>query len=194
MSKVFVALDNIMDADEVLEIIQRFGPAIVSAVNEAAVRAHHQAHERVSKDLNFPPGYLNNSTLKLRKASGSARLAGAVISARTRPTSLNRFAMTGQDMRPKHGLSVEVSKGDRKAIPKAFFMLVSNGNMAVAMRHKSWREIPGIRAGKYVWNGLVFLYGPSVDQVFKTHRPEIAEGALDRLEEAFNKLIDGVAQ
>lgn len=51
--------------------------------------------------------------------------------------------------------------------------------------------MPNINAQKYAWNGLVALYGPSVDQVFKTHRdgPDgIASQALDRLEAVIDTL------
>lgn len=194
MSIVYVALDNITEVSEIRDLIEKSGPALLRAVNDAGRWAHAEAHKRVGKDLNWPAGYLNDKTLSFRPARGHNKHDGAIVRARTRPTSLNRFALTGQSMRERHGVRVEVTKGSPKTIQKAFFMRLNNRNVGMAIREHSYREMPGVRAGKYVWNGLVFLYGPSVDQVFRTHRdgPDgIAAQALDRLEESFERLLGG---
>lgn len=190
MSMILVHLDNIKSIDEIRDIIANQGTSLLRAVNDAGRWAHREAERRVTKDINWPSGYINGRTLGYKAARDIK--SGSVISARSRPSTMSRFAISGQSMREKHGLKFEVTKGTRKTLKKAFFFKGSNSNMLVAMRENRYRELPNINANKYVWNGLVFLYGPSVDQVFRTHRdgPQgIASEALDRLSADFDRLI-----
>lgn len=191
----YVALENVMDLDDLRQVIDRHGEAILHAVNDAGRWAHHEAHKRVSKDLNWPAGYINQQRLKFRPARGNFKIGAggaAVITARSRPTVISRFnGMTVKGPDGKNfGVKVEVTRGKPKTIRKAF-MRTMNGNALVLIRDYSYREMPNIKASKYVWNGLVTLYGPSVDQVFRTHRdgPDgIATQALDKLEAAIEQL------
>lgn len=189
MSMVYVHLDNVAGIDQIRKIIADQGPALLRAVNDTGRWAHKEAQTRVTKDLNWPGGYINAKTLGLKPATDFK--VGATIQARTRPSTMTRFALSGQKLRNKNGIRFEVRKGQQKTLKKAFFFGGKNMNALVAMREHSYKELPNVTAGKYVWNGLVFLYGPSVDQVFKTHRDGqggIASQALDKLEQDFLRL------
>lgn len=194
----YVALENVMDLDDLKGVLENHGPAIMAAVNDAGRWAYYEAHKQISKDLNWPAGYINQQRLKFWPARGNFKFGGggaAVVTARSRPTTLTRFnamSVKGPDGKPS-GVRVEVSRGKSKVIKNAFMRTI-NGNALVMMRDYHYRELPNVNANKYVWNGLVTLYGPSVDQAFKTHRDGkdgIAAHALEKLEEDIQKLWGG---
>lgn len=190
MSMVHVHLNNVASIEELRRIINEQGSALLRAINDTGRWAHRETEKRVTKDVNWPAGYINQKTLSFKPARSLAS-GGAAISARTRPSTMTRFALSGQKMRDKNGLRFEVNKGSQKTLKNAFFFGGKTVNMLVAMREDKYFELPNTSANKYVWNGLVFLYGPSVDQVFKTHRDGnggIADQALDKLEAAFARL------
>lgn len=196
-SMVYVALNNVQDLDAVRDVIERFGPTLLRTVNDVGRWAHQEARKRVSQDINWPAGYLNEQRLSFKPARvhDRTRAGAAIIRGRARPSTMTRFAMTAPGAkRAGGGIEFQVKKGKHKALRKAFFRKLK-GNMLVMMREGDYRQMPDINASKYVWNGFVFLYGPSIDQVFRTHRdgPEgIASEALDLLEEAFNALFKEV--
>jgi len=194
MAVAYVALENITSVGNLREALERHGPTLLRAVNDAGRWAHAEARKRVqADDINWPGGYINDKTLSFRPARDLLRgnSGSAIIKARSRPSTLTRFnAATAQDGKTR-GVRVEVIRGKPKTIWKAFFGRFDD-NVLVMMREGDYRQLPHINAHKYVWNGLVSLYGPSVDQVFKTHRdgPDgIANQALDRLEDAFAELM-----
>lgn len=193
MAVAYVALENVMDLDHLRQVLESSGPELIRAVNNAGRWAHGEAHKRItSGGVNWPGGYINDKTLGFRPAKNGLRGNGgsAIITARSRPSTLSRFNATMVGDGLSRGVRVEVMRGKPKTIWRAFTRQM-RGNALVMMREEEYRQLPNVNAQKYVWNGLVTLYGPSVDQVFKTHLPGqggIAEGALDRLQDAVEKL------
>lgn len=166
--------------------VQHFFDALPDVANKAATLAINDTAERVAvpqirNEINaqvaFPTGYL-----KLPTRLGVTRKARfnsleAVITARDRPTSLARFApgQTVQNTR-KGGVRVEVKKGSRRLMKKAFMVSLRNGNVGLAIRLKDGEKLdnkrdPAIQLAKNVY----LLYGPSVDQVFRGVVPEKQE-------------------
>ncbi|RDD72905.1 hypothetical protein [Paracoccus versutus] len=194
MAVAYVALENVVDVAQLREVLENHGPVLLRAVNDAGRFAHNEARKRITDGgTNWPAGYINNKTLNFRPATSLMRgnTGSAVITARSRPSTLTRFNATVVNDDKRKGVRVEVNRGRPKILWKAF-MTNMGGNALVMMREGDYRQLPNINAHKYAWNGLVSLYGPSVDQVFKTHRdgPDgIATMALDRLEDVFAELM-----
>lgn len=141
------------------------------AVNDTTTRtALPQIRNDMGAQIAFPSGYL-----KLPSRLGVTRKASpqsleARITARDRPTSLARFS-TPTGARTK-GIRVEVKRGARKLLKKAFIVGLKNGNSGLAIRLKDGEKVEGkrdeaVRLSKNVY----LLYGPSVDQVFKGVAP-----------------------
>jgi hypothetical protein len=179
--------------------------ALRFAVNDAARFAARRASVEIRRQVNFPRNYLgdaSNSDARLRitqMAKGGDLTA--VISARQRPTSLGRFASgtpTFGRSRGK-GARVKVKAGaGYRTIPNSFFLRLRAGssnlgesNIGLAIRLKRGERlrrrakgVTGLSAfGKD--KNLYLLYGPSVDQVFRSVRDDIAPEVASRAEREF---------
>lgn len=163
------------------------------AANEGLAILRNEVYQEIA----FPKGYLEEDRLKLRRRATNSRLE-AVISARDRATSLARFA-TGQtpaNTRGK-GVSIEVKRGSRKLLKKAFLVNLNNGNTGLAIRLKPGEKIGNKREMKMVafGKGAYLLYGPSVDQVFRDvadqAAPEIGNMVAKEFFRQFTRLSRG---
>lgn len=191
--------------------LERFFERAPKITTEAARLAINQVAERggrklllqdINKQVAFPSGYVNGDRLSVRKAYNTN--LEAVITARQRPTSLARFATgsvaTAGNVR--RGLSVMVHPGSRKSMPNAFLIRLragstvsdTNFNMGVALRLKPGERIRNKTKQSAVQLGhnLYLLYGPSVDQVFRSvaedDAPEIASMVADEFFRQFTRL------
>ena len=99
-------------------------------------------------------------------------LASAVIAARTEPTSLARFATQATRGGKRAGLRIGIQRGGGKAVLRSgFFINLRAGNRGVAIREAVANKVNLRRAGfstRASKRGYLLLYGPSVDQVFRT--------------------------
>lgn len=163
------------------------------AVNDIASRSGMKMiRDHMLDEVAFPTGYLTGDRLGVTKRATNRDLE-AVITGRKRATSLARFtngsAIPG--MR-SNGVSVRVKRGKTTHMRKAFLVRLKRGasmdednyNVGLALRlgpgetlgnkkdtHKSWL-VPG---------KVALLYGPSVDQVFRTVADDVAPDIGDML-------------
>lgn len=161
------------------------------AINTTLTRGRTASARRIRQQINFPASYLSASSGRLdvsRKAS-NGNLEGA-ITGRQRPTSLARFLVGTQS----RGVRVAVHPGQSKRLPRAFLVKLRSGsealgNLGLAIRTKGERPRSAYkpkRLGKNLW----LLYGPSVDQVFRTVAEDVSPELGDFLEKEFLRLVD----
>lgn len=178
------------------------------AVNAAARRGRTMAAEGVLRETAFPPSYVapREGRLAVSKFASNSNLE-AVISGRTRATSLSRFVQgptTLGGAKRKAGLRVRVdpAKGTRR-LPAAFLIRLrsassgmdTKGNVGVAVRTRDGRQPPGYKPVKIADN-LWLLYGPSVAQNLYSERNkggvynDISPKVADVLEREFWRQMD----
>ncbi|WP_329502985.1 hypothetical protein PCP35_09245 [Pseudomonas aeruginosa] len=180
--------------------------AVRMAINDVAKGpALRRAREEVGDQVNFPAGYLTGDRLGVSKLARNHDLE-AVITGRDRPTSLARFV---RNPRPgQRGVMVEVHKGSAQYMKKAFLLRLRSGrvmdgqtfNIGLAIRLAPGEKIHNRREAANVnysslGNGVVLLYGPSVDQVFRSVSddiaPEVGDMAVAEFWRQFARLTNG---
>lgn len=166
------------------------------AINDVAKRSGLSlARREISDQVNFPTGYLSNDRLAVTKLARNDDLE-AIITGRDRPTSLARFAVGG--IRPgQRGIRVAVHKGGSVMMRRAFAVPLygssgSGSNIGLAIRLKAGERLYGRNEStsysvfKRDKNGtIVLLYGPSVDQVFRSVADDIAPELADDVSAEF---------
>lgn len=145
------------------------------AVNDAATKGRKRIADQVLRETAFPDDYVapRNGRLVVKQKATNATLE-AVISARTRATSLARFVkgsaqIGGANRKP--GVRVEVNPGSVKELKRAFLIRLRAGsasldtrsNLGLAVRTQNGRPPPGYKPKK-IGQNLWLLYGPSVAQ------------------------------
>lgn len=186
--------------DEIVNLDKQLDPQIVKAayraINATADRARTDSAEEIRRQVNFPASYLKPSQGRLlvsQRASGSS--LEAIISGRRRATSLARFVTSGTP--GKKGVSVAVKPGRNVELPNAFLMRLRSGsnvdtknNLGLAIRTAKGERPNSAYKPVRVADGLWLLYGPSVDQVFKTVREDVRPDAESFLASEFYRLLD----
>jgi len=144
------------------------------------------------RQVNFPRGYLrgNNARLKVTQKASDGNLE-AVITGRSEPTSLARFVTSATK---SGGVRVSVKPGSSRQIKNGFLInlragATSLGNKGLAVRTDG-RKPRGAYKPKEIAPGLWLLYGPSVDQVFRSVRSDITPSVEDYLSNEFLRLWD----
>lgn len=184
---VIEGLSSLEDIESLPENILKSARA---AINRAADRTRTNADREIRKDLNFPATYLRDRLQVRKRASGTT--LEAVIQGRDRPTSLARFTTSRNPRIGKAGVKVRVAQGATKTMKGAFIMQLKNGNLGLAMRMKPGVRLTGSRAAKRFSSkdsDLYLLYGPSVDQAFRTVLPDQEDFASEILEREFLRLM-----
>lgn len=159
--------------------------AINSVANRGALKL---ARERITDEVDFPKGYLSGDRLRVTKLAKEGDLE-AVITARKRATSLARFA-SGQPLgsRSGAGVRVRVKKGSSVHIRKGWLVKLNAGarrasqiedgyNVGLAIRIRPGESISNKASEHRSWlvkGQVALLYGPSVDQIFRSVAPSIA--------------------
>ena len=148
------------------------------AVNDAATRGRTAMGREVLSQVNFPTDYVapRNKRLYVSKNARNTDLE-AIITARSRPTSLARFAKESKPGRGKEGVRVEVKRGAVRTLPGAFLIRLRSGsaltdtkfNMGLAIRTENGKPPPGYKPAP-LGNGLWLLYGPSVSQLIHSEK------------------------
>ena len=178
------------------------------AINDVAKRSGiNLARREIMEQVNFPSGYLSNDRLFVAKLARDDDLE-AIIIGRDRPTSLARFA-TGPIRAGQRGVRVAVHKGEAVMMRKAFIVPLygrsgDGSNLGLAIRLKPGERIYGRReAGNVDYNvfkrdkngTIVLLYGPSVDQVFRSVAddiaPELADDVTSEFFRQFARMTNG---
>lgn len=190
-------LDAITSLDEIPAKVRR---AARAAVNKATDRARTASAREIRQQINFPARYLDPSEGRLfvsQKATNNN--LEAKITGRLRPTSLARFARGNPQPGDGAGVAVQVSAGGAtRNLPRAFVIRLRAGsaaldtksNLGLAIRTKNGEPPRGAYKPTKLGQNLWLLYGPSVAQVFKSVRSDVAPDTADFLEKEFLRLMD----
>lgn len=169
------------------------------AVNAAARKARATGAERMMQQVAFPAGYLNDGKgrLKITKYATESSLE-AVVRGRFAPTSLARYSVNPDIglARRNGGVTVKVHPGAPKFMKRAFFIKLRKNteltetvyNLGLALRLKPGEAIIHKKYMKQLKGNLYLLYGPSVDQVFKSVAKDITPEIENYLEKEFLRL------
>lgn len=187
-------LDELKDLDK--QVDSQIVQAAYRAINATADRARTDSAEEIRRQVNFPASYLKPSQGRLlvtqRASSDSLE---AIITGRRRATSLARFVTSGTP--GKKGVTVAVKPGRSVELPNAFLMKLRSGsnvdtknNLGLAIRTAKGERPNSAYKPVRVADGLWLLYGPSVDQVFKTVREDVRPDAESYLASEFYRLLD----
>jgi hypothetical protein len=148
----------------------------------------------MKQQIAFPPGYLEDPERFGQTGYSTPARLETKISARSRPTSLARFA--GAPAVGQEGVTVQVKAGRSIRLKRAFTVRLragtvldsSNFNVGIAVRVQAGQTLRNKRdlsgAAKLAPN-VFLLYAPSVDQVFRTVAPERTPAVLDLMGQEF---------
>lgn len=168
--------------------------AAVLSINQTTQRTGIQAARKAMlAEVAFPAGYLTPPRFDVTKLATENSLS-ASIQGRFTPTSLARFSTqrarfirTGR--RGRGGVTVRVSPGRSTTLNRAFLINLRNGNLGLAIRLKPGETLAHTHGAKLLTSGplrgLALLYGPSVDQVFRTVAADITPDLLAALQTEF---------
>jgi hypothetical protein len=183
------------------EADKRIVAAARMAINRTAQRARTAASREMRQQVNFPASYLTGESARLnitRQATNEN--LEAVITGRQRATSLARFSRDrdAASARRRGGVSVQVKPGEARFMKGAFLVKLRAGatktdtqfNLGLAIRLKPGERIRNKTQMQQLDHNVYLLYGPSVDQVFRTVREDIAPDAESFLETEFRRLLD----
>lgn len=192
-----VAVDGLESlATDFAEITDKIAARASMAINATARRYRTEASRLIRDEVAFPARYLDSRTdgrLRVRQTATAARLEAA-IEGRFEPTSLTRFvrgAVTHGRKAPK----LRVNPGRTTQIPNSFIMNLRNGNKGLAIRLKPGETIQNKRRMVSFSRkdaNLYLLYGPSVDQVFRSVASDVAPDAASFLEQEFIRLTENL--
>lgn len=190
-----VFIEGLSDLDVAL---RETNPAIIKAatraINDTAARTRTASADEIRQQVNFPVSYLKPSgkRLTVTKKAGVNSLE-AIITGRRRATSLARFAKNAKP--GKMGVTLQVKRGRSTTLDRAFLMPLksgsnvdSMGNVGLAIRTDKVRPSKAYKPVR-ITDSLWLLYGPSVDQVFKSVRGDVSGEAAAHLEREFLRLL-----
>ena len=176
------------------------------AINHAAARsAIPLGRDEMYEQVNFPRGYLSAARYGVTKKARNTDLE-SIVTARDRPTSLARFVKS-----PKvgqRGVQVEVHRGNTKVMKRGFIIKLRSGasmdgtsfNVGLAIRlapgeRLSNKSMPVATYARSLGPNVVLLYGPSVDQVFRSVaddiQPAVADSAVTEFFRQLSRLSNG---
>lgn len=158
------------------DLPERTATAARIAVNKAADRARTESAKRVLQQVNLPASYVSQSSgrLYVSKRSNNSDLE-AVVSARSRNTSLARFVVS----KPRQGgARVMVKPGFARFLKGAIFVKLRSGNTdsktneGLAVRVRGGKRPDKAYKPVQLRSGLWLLYGPSVAQALMSAKDE----------------------
>lgn len=170
------------------------------AVNDTARYALKVGEEQMLKEVRFPAGYLDEPERFWISQYAREDLVEAKVTGRARGTSLKRFALG--DPTPAStrgvggkgpGVTVEIAPGRVKTISSAFVIALKNGNFGVAVKVKNGSIQGFIKKHSFssaqLANSFYILYGPSVDQVFRSVAQKVAPLVSAELSSEFSRQL-----
>lgn len=199
MLQLALFVENLLEPEELIGLTpEKIDRSAYRAINYTADRARKNSDNEIRNQINFPASYLAPSAGRLfvKDKAGPGNL-NATILARHRATSLARFVTSDKDI-GKMGLTVSVQRGKRSELERAFLMKLKSGNedidtknnLGLAVRLEKGQTPDKAYKPVRISDGLFLLYGPSVNQVFKTVRGDVSPQAEQDLEREFMRLIE----
>jgi hypothetical protein len=174
------------------------------AINKVARDGRAMFAKDVRDQVNLPASYVsaNDKRLFVAQQASPSRLE-AIIRASGRPVSLARYARNPTSAKRGQGAVVEVAPGRARFMRRAFFIRLRRGaeltdtqfNLGLAIRLRPSERMENKTNFIRMASGLYLLYGPSVDQVFRSvdgdgiatdRAPLLAE----KLEREFLRLLE----
>jgi len=201
MTTYAVFVEGLDDLPDVQNIPAAVTVAARQAVNRATERARTWSAREMREQVAFPARYLSGADARLRitKKATNSSLEG-VITGRQRATSLARFSRDRYpaSARRRKGVTVQVKPGEAKFMRGAFLVRLNAGagrtdtqfNLGLAIRVKDGETIRNKKNVTQLDRNVYLLYGPSVDQVFRTVREDVVPETRDFLEAEFRRLLD----
>lgn len=176
IDRVDVLVSGARGIEDITKLLPNISRLVSTAVRSTTTRGYEISRKEILRRISFPKGYLEGRSSRGKRFDKSVKGTGenteGLIAGRFAPTSLARFvtnraALTGGRGALLGKLTVMVTPGSRKKMKRAMLLNLKNGNVGVATILK-----PGEGDGKHEWtapNGtrFRFLYGPSIDQVFR---------------------------
>lgn len=179
--------------------------AASQSINDSARRGRTRAARRILSQVALPQSYLSPGGGRLvvgRFASPQALEAS--IRARSRPTSLARFARNPRI--GKGNVTISVKRGRVTFLRRAFLVRLRRGtaltdtqhNLGLAIRLRPGERIANKRIqAAALGRGLYLLYGPSVQQVFLDEQDtgvavEIAPKIADDLSRSYLRRLGNI--
>jgi hypothetical protein len=176
------------------------------AINQATERVGlKEARAAMLQQVAWPKGYLtenvNGQTRFGLAVRATDRDLEAIVRGRFQPTSLARFTrQRPQRGRParkrrgaatRRGLQVTIQPGRSVTLPNAFLLNLRGGNVGLAVRVRPGERLKNTRGAKIITTGrlkgLALLYGPSVEQVFRTVAADVREPVARAVEIEFRR-------
>jgi hypothetical protein len=194
--QIVVSVDGLQGAaDDVKSMGSNVELNIVRALNRTIDSARTASARMIRQQVNLPAQYLNRpDRLGVTKRAQRGDLE-AVITGRSRPTSLARFATYGR-VRQRGGVDITVKPGHSVHLKKAFFVNLRSGNtdglgnLGLAIRLPKGQRPDRAYKPQPLGDGLWLLYGPSLAQVFDDVAVEITPSTADNFEAEFSRLMD----
>lgn len=171
-----VAVEGLTDLDFTKGSAEKIKRAASQAINTLTRDKRAKAARLIRGQVNLPARYVSPSGkgLYVSKKASPTNLEG-VITARGRPTSLAQF-LTSSPRPGRAGVTVEVQPGKARFMRRVFALRLPQGNtltatkynMGLAIRLRPGEKLANKTSAQRVSKGLYLLYGPSVDQVFRS--------------------------
>lgn len=169
------------------------------AINEVANKSGLALMRKdIESQIAFPNGYLNSADKLGVTKSASPTSLQAIITAKDRPTSLARFATSrNPEINRGNPIKVQVKRGKRVQLKKAFLVRLKNGNVGLAVRLRPGETLKNKMQAATVKLGpnVYLLYAPSVEQVFqnvaKARIPELSNQLSNQFFRQFARLSRG---
>lgn len=194
---VIEGLDAISDLEAIPNRVLR---AATASVNKASDRARAAGKRGILSQINFPARYLDPSEGRLVVSQKATKNnLEARVSARTRATSLARFARGNPVPGDRRPINLQVSSGGAtRTLDRAFVIRLRAGtaaldtksNLGLAIRTENGEAPRAAYKPKRLGENLWLLYGPSISQVFATVRDDVSPDTADFLEKEFLRLLD----
>lgn len=175
------------------EVAARAARLAVNQVTER--RGMKLARDAMLEQIAFPSGYLYPPRFSLTQRATDRDLT-AVIRGQFTPTPLARFSgsartnfIGGRRSGRSRGVTVQIKPGSSVKLDRAFFIRLRSGNIGLGIRLREGEILRNTIGAKLITtgslSGVALLYGPSVDQVFRTVALDIAPEILRDLEAEF---------
>lgn len=192
---IVIAVDGIEDLPDLEGMDAAVTRAARRAVNASADRARAWSAREMREQVSFPSGYLQSQDrFRVVKRAKGPDLE-AVIRGRREATSLARFATSRR--KERGGVTVEVNPGSAVFMRRAFLIKLQAGdpsirnlkNMGLAVRTDGQKPRAAYKPKKLEKN-VWLLYGPSVDQVFRTVAVDVQPDVEEYLNREFRRLLE----